>query len=432
METIPLPPEAPLPTESSQPHPEEKKCSCPHKKYHNRGKIFFLIVLSLLFGLLGGILSPYALTLYQKQLAKMNNTDASLQTERIKVIAEDNVVADLVDKNSAGVVSISISKNIPKSQSFFGDPFNGFPFNPFGIPDQNQNNNDNKQQVGSGSGFFVSSDGLIVTNKHVVSDMTAEYTVIIRNKDKYTATVLARDPSNDIAILKINGQNFPALNLGDSDKIRVGETAIAIGNPLGEFANSVSKGIVSGLQRSFSASGGFGESERLSGIIQTDAAINPGNSGGPLFNLSGEIIGVNVAVAQGAQNIGFALPINQVKSDIEQIKAQGKISVPFIGVRHIMLNQTIAKSGNLPIDHGALIVRGEKVTDFAVLPGSPADKAGLMENDIILQVNGADVTEENPLSNAISKYKVGDEINLKVWHKGEMKDVQLKLEERQQ
>jgi len=220
------------------------------------------------------------------------------------------------------------------------------------------------------------------------------------------------------------------LELADSGNLKIGQTVIAIGNSLGEFRNTVSKGIISGLKRNVTAGDGFGQAETLSEVIQTDAAINPGNSGGPLLNISGQVIGVNVAMAQGAENIGFALPINIVKKGIESVKSKGKIVQPYIGVRYIPITEEIKKANNLPYGYGALVLRGQKVTDFAVVPGSPADKAGLTENDIILEINGVKIDEKNLLSDQIAKSNVGDTINLKIWHKGEEKTVQVKLEER--
>jgi serine protease Do len=273
---------------------------------------------------------------------------------------------------------------------------------------------------------------MIITNKHVVSDLNAEYTVITNDGKEYSARVLARDVNKDIAIIKIDGENFPTLPLGDSDALRIGQTVIAIGNSLGEFSNSVSKGIISGLRRNITAGSGFGESEKLSDIIQTDAAINSGNSGGPLLDISGNVIGVNVAMAQGAENIAFSIPVNQIKKIVDQVKSTGKISTPFLGVRSITVNKQIQSENNLSFDYGALIARGEKITDFAVLPGSPADKAGFVENDIILEINGTKIDEKNSLTDIISGFNVGDTIKVKIWHKGETKNIQVKLEERTQ
>lgn len=402
-------------------------------KEQGRGRVFLLFLLTLFSGFIGGMLAPRAeqyLGRFFPSLA-VHDSDTALTPEQVRVVAEDNVVADLVEAHTPGVVSIVISKDVPKARNYFNNPFFGMPFfSPFGSG-QNGGAETEKQKIGSGSGFFVSSDGLIVTNKHVVADEQAEYTVITQNGTEYAAKVLARDPSNDIAVIKIDGQNFPALTLGDSDRIRVGETIIAIGNPLGEFENSVSRGIVSGLKRSLEAGSGRGDSEHLSDIIQIDAAINPGNSGGPLFNLSGEVIGVNVAMAQGAENIGFSLPINQVKRIVEQVRTTGKLSFPYLGVRSITLTEELKKKTGLPYDYGALVLRGDTLTDFAVIPGSPADKAGIMENDIILEINGKKIDEDHGLIYYMGQYAVGDEITIKLWHKGETKDVKVKLEERQ-
>jgi serine protease Do len=406
-----------------------------------RSWVLTLFVLTIFFGFIGGLCAPLAMTFLRERTAYFAGNEKNYEMNQVvktNTISEDELITNLVEKNSTGVVSIIISKDVPKVRSFFGDPSQGFPFfSPFSVPQktpqndtQNGNSATEKQKIGSGSGFFVSADGLIITNKHVVADEQADYTVIANGGKEYPAKVLARDPSNDIAILKIEGKDFPALSLGNSDQIKVGQTVIAIGNPLGEFADSVTRGIVSGLKRSVSAGSRLGMEERLTDIIQTDAAINPGNSGGPLFDISGDVVGINVAMAQGAENIGFALPINQVKRIIEQVSTTGKLSTPYIGVRYIILNDAIQKENSLPYNYGALILRGQTMTDFAVIPGSPADKAGLVENDIILEVNGAKIDESHPLSNAISQNNVGDEITLKVWHKGKEGAIKVKLEER--
>ena len=311
---------------------------------------------------------------------------------------------------------------------FKNNGFNFF-FNPF-QEDDSASQETEKQKVGGGTGFFVGKDGMIVTNKHVVSDENAEYTVITTDKKEYRATVLARHPSLDIAIIKIEGIDFPTLKLGDSSALKVGQSVIAIGNSLGEFSNSVSLGIVSGLKRDITDGSGYGDSERLTNIIQTDAAINPGNSGGPLLDIKGNVIGINVAVAQGVENIGFAISVDDVKKTIEQVKNNGRITIPYIGIRYLMLNEEIQKENNLPYSYGALVSRGEKITDFAVIPGSPADKAGIIENDIILEINGKKVNDDNQINNMIASLGIGDEVILKVWHKGDEKEVKVTLAER--
>ena len=356
-----------------------------------------------------------------------------------KIVQEDSAVIDVVKKSSPAVVSIVISKDMPKFQQYnnFPDLF-GLPFNFFG-PGNGGDSYGNKapemqkQTIGGGTGFFVSSDGMIVTNRHVVDDSSADYTVVTNDNKEYPAKVLAIDPTNDIAVIKIKGHNYPTLKLGNSDSVQIGQTAIAIGNSLGQFSNTVSRGIISGLKRNITAGESFiGRTESLRNIIQTDAAINPGNSGGPLLDINGNVVGINVAIAQGAQNIGFAIPSNQVSKVVNQVKTTGRISTPFLGVRYVLINAAIQKANNLPHSYGALIIRGKKITDLAVIPGSPADKAGLVENDIILEIDGKKVGDKQGtnLSDLISPHNVGDKITLKVWHKGKIKKVEVTLEDR--
>lgn len=356
--------------------------------------------------------------------------------KKVIKIEEESSVVEAVEKASPAVVSIIITKDLPKLESFYYSPFgdddffNDF-FNDFLVPGTRQNGTE-RREVGGGSGFIISKDGLVVTNKHVVLDQEADYSVLLNDERTYEAEVLARDPINDLAVLKIKGDNhddLPTVELGDSSILKTGQTVIAIGNALGEFRNTVSVGVISGLARSITASGGAGFAEELTNIIQTDAAINPGNSGGPLLNLAGQVIGINTAISQQGQGIGFAISINEVKNSIQSVKDNGKIVRPWLGVRYIMLNEEIAKSNNLDINEGAIVVRGEQRTDLAIIPGSPADKAGLVENDIILEIDGNQLNRENHLAKVISKYKPGDEIELKIWHKGEEKTVKVKLGE---
>lgn len=400
--------------------------------------IFFIITFlfssffGAFFGFVSGIFSNILVSKFESKIEKSfpflkETSQVDVQQSKQEILVEDSAVIDVVKNSSPGVVSIIISKNISTQRDFFNDPF-GFYFN----FDQNNNIEEKtkKQQVGGGSGFFISKDGLILTNKHVVEDVQAEYSVMTNDGKEYQAKVLARDPIADIAVIKIEGDNFSVIPMGDSDNLQVGQTVVAIGNSLGEFANSVSRGIVSGLKRNLEAGSKLGSQEILSDIIQTDAAINPGNSGGPLLDINGNVIGINVAIAQGAQNVGFALPINQAKMAADQVKQTGKISVPFLGIRYQEINIEMQKENNLPFSYGVIVLGGANITDFGVLPGSPADKAGIVERDIILEIDGQKIDEKNSLSNIIAKHKVGDSINLKVWHKGDTKDVKIILEER--
>lgn len=348
---------------------------------------------------------------------------------------EEREVIAVVKETNPAVVSIIISKDVPVStMDDFFDPFFGFR-----VPGRQEQGPTQKQEVGGGSGFIVSDQGIIITNKHVVEDTQAEYTVLTNDEKKYAATVLGRDPVNDIAVLKVNPKTptegdpvdkLPSLVLGDSANLEVGQTVIAIGNSLGEFRNTVSKGIVSGLRRNIVAGSRMGQAESLTELIQTDAAINPGNSGGPLLDLGGQVIGVNVAIAADAQNIGFALPINSVKNVIDSVQREGRIVTPYIGIRYVLNTSLVASQNNLPYTYGALVMRGQNPQDLAVAPGSPADIAGIKENDLILEIDGKRINEEFTPSVAISQKKPGDNVILKVWSKGQERDVTVTLTER--
>ncbi|MCX6779348.1 MAG: trypsin-like peptidase domain-containing protein, partial [Candidatus Magasanikbacteria bacterium] len=295
-------------------------------------------------------------------------------------------------------------------------------------PDIKIDENTNRQQVGGGSGFIVRSNGLIITNKHVVSDSDSYLTVVLNDGKRYPAIVLAKDQFSDIALIKIEAKNLPVISLGNSDKLEIGQTVVAIGNALGQYQNSVTSGIISGVKRRVVADG-LGISEVIEAAIQTDAAINPGNSGGPLLNLQGQAVGINTAVNLGSQSVGFALPINSAKVIVESVEKYGHIVRPWLGVRYILINKAMAEESKLALDYGALVIKGIKTGEVAVVPGSPADQVGIVENDVILELNGQKVTEENGLGILVNKYKVGQEVNLKVWHKGETKIVKVKLEE---
>ncbi|MEA3249931.1 MAG: trypsin-like peptidase domain-containing protein [Patescibacteria group bacterium] len=355
--------------------------------------------------------------------------------EALVPASEEERRVAVVERAMPAVVSVVVDKDVPVFEQYYQNPFGDDDFfgQFFNVPQYRQKGTE-RQQVGAGTGFIVSTDGLIVTNKHVVLDEDADYTVITSDGEKHEATVLGRDPANDLAVLKIEpseGAELPFISLG-LDEPRVGQSVIAIGYALGRFSNTVSTGIVSGLQRDITASDPSGaHMESLYDVIQTDAAINPGNSGGPLLNLEGEAIGISVAVEQGAQGIGFAIPIRDVKQVVDSVLATGHIARPFLGVRYVMITEAMAEQNQLPVGYGALIVRGETQMDLAVVPGSPADLAGIMENDIILELNGEKLTAENPLFLMVRDLTVGDTVTLKVLHKGEDVDVEATLIERQ-
>lgn len=325
------------------------------------------------------------------------------------------------------VITIAATKDLPKIEGFYFLPYEG---QKFLMPKMNEKGEMEKRKIGGGSGFIVSADGYIVSSEHVVGDKEAEYTAILEPEKKYPAKVISRDPINDIAILKIKAKNLPSLKLGDSSKIELGEEVIAVGNALGEFHDTVSTGVVSGLSRFINAYNGLrGHSESLRGLIQTDAAINPGNSGGPLINMRGRVIGVNTAAMATAQNIGFAIPINYAKKDLEEVKKYGRIKRAFLGIRYILLNQKISKENKLPVDYGALIIR-QTLGEPAVAKGSSADKAGLKEFDIIVNFQGEKITEKTPLSHILQKFKIGDEAILTIVRNKKTKKVKVKLQEK--
>lgn len=351
------------------------------------------------------------------------------------MINEEKVIIEAVKKVSPCVVSVIISKYLPKVKKLGFSPFGPFqaPAPESGEPEKKKGGKEEPVQIGGGSGFVVHSNkehSLILTNKHVVHDRDAEYTVLINEKE-HKAEVLSSDPLNDMAILKIKAGDLATAGLGDSSKIQIGQTVIAIGTALGLFTNSVSKGIISGLSRRIAASLGTGEeTEVLRGAIQTDVAINQGNSGGPLINTDGEIIGINTAIIFGAQNIGFALPINWAKKDIDDILKHGRIERPYLGLRYVMLNKKMKEQFDLTADSGALVISDHLPNSKAVVAGSPADKAGIKENDVIIEVNGKKLDEKIELADLIQEFKVGDEVEMTLLRNGsETTKTKVKLEE---
>jgi S1-C subfamily serine protease len=263
----------------------------------------------------------------------------------------------------------------------------------------------------------------------VVSDENAEYTVITDDEQNYQATVRAVDPSNDIAIIKIEADNLPVVSLGYSDSIQVGQKTVVIGNALGEYSNTATSGIISGVNRTITAGQvGSASYERLEGVIQTDAAINYGNSGGPLIDLAGNVIGVATAVDFQGSLIGFAIPINDVRSAIESYLENGEIVRPLLGVRFVAVTPDFAKLNNLKVDYGALIYSPNSSKMLPVIPGSPADNAGIKEGDIITKINGEEINEDNSLTYLVQKNKPGDEIEVTLARDGEEITKNIKLD----
>jgi serine protease Do len=317
--------------------------------------------------------------------------------DKIKIIRLMNIFKDnnkkiieIIEKVMPAVVSITVSKKNNKEK--------------------------NKAFISGGSGFIVKKDGIILTNRHVMADPKAEYSVILGSGKKFKAKLLARDPIDDIAVLKIDpeGEDLPVIPLSNSREIKLGESVLAFGNVLGLFRNTVSAGIISGLARSITAQISEGlEPSEIRGLIQTDAAINPGNSGGPLVDLSGKVIGINIATIVGLENVGFAMPIEVVERDLSEIKKYGRIRRPLLGVRYISIDSEVSDKLNLPVNHGSLIIRDDSFGE-AVVKNSPAHQAGIKEKDIIVEWNGEKITPEKNLQDYLSESEVGDKVTMKI------------------
>lgn len=325
---------------------------------------------------------------------QVQNTTQETRT----LVKEENAVIQTVEESSPSVVAIGVTQRVIN------------PFEPGALP--------KNRQATIGTGFVASDNGVIVTNRHVVSDLQANYTVVTKDGKKLEVERIYRDPALDLALVKTKADGLKGLKIGDSSKLKVGQTTIAIGNALGRFSNTVTTGVVSGLGRSIGAGDPFGnEVEVLDDLIQTDAAINPGNSGGPLLNSAGEVIGVNVAVSEAAQNIGFAIPINSVKAIIDEFVSTGKISRAFLGVSYRVITRDLALLNEVP--QGAYIQE--------TVSGSPADKAGIEPGDIITKIDGKQVNEQNFISELIRSKKPGDKVSIEVWKENEDSQGQTKV-----
>ncbi|MFH1509304.1 MAG: trypsin-like peptidase domain-containing protein [bacterium] len=348
--------------------------------------LVLLIIISLVAGALGGFVTDRYFS--SKTNTETNNNNAT--SEEVINVEINEAVTDIIKEASSSVVSIMADI---QSTNIFGQTIN---------------------QQASGTGFIITSDGLILTNRHVVSATDATYTVITSAGKKFTVTKVIRDTINDLAFLEIEASTLPVLELGNSSALEVGQTVVAIGNALGNYQNTVTKGIVSGLDRNIYAGGSFAsQSEQLEGVIQTDASINPGNSGGPLLDLSGRVVGINTAVDSSGQLIGFALPIDDAKKAIDSVIAGGKILRPFLGIRYIPLTPEFASLNDLPSDHGILIY-SDDVRISAVVEDSPAAEAKLRSGDIITQIDDYEIGKTSSFSKIMQNFDPQDEVILKV------------------
>lgn len=348
-------------------------------------RFVILIVLCLLLGAaaMWVLLKRPSITTNQPTNRETVQNDGNLEKTD-----EESVVSNVAEKVSPSVVSITTNVTV---NSMFGVA----------------------SQEAAGSGVIVSEDGYILTNKHVIKGANAIQAVTSDGATYTDVSIVGTDPLNDIAYLKIkDAKNLSAATLGDSSTTRVGQGVIAIGNSLGQYQNTVTSGIISGKGRPVAASSesGGGTTESLTDLIQTDAAINPGNSGGPLLNRSGQVIGINTAVAANAEGIGFAIPINATKGVLKSIKAGKGAQRSYLGLNYVALTAAIAKKENLRVTQGAYVVTSNGSNP--VQPGSPAEKADIRNKDIIVKINGLQVGVQGGVSSLIGEYAPGDTVEL--------------------
>jgi len=361
------------------------------------GKYLAVIILLLIgcftAGLGGGFVAS--------RLSSSSTVNHNSASDGNAVVSQDEEnIASVASKVGPSVVSI-ITKG--QTQSFFGT----------------------QTQEGAGSGIIISSDGYILTNKHVVAD-SSQLSIVTSDGTVYdNAKVLGTDPLNDLAFVKVDGvSNLHAASLGDSSSVRIGQNVVAIGNSLGEYQNTVTSGIISGTGRPVSAQEG-NSVENLTDLLQTDAAINPGNSGGPLVNLSGQVIGINTAIAADAQSIGFSIPINSAKGIIKNLLKTGQVQRAYLGVNYVSITPELAKQYSLPLKQGAYVASSD---GSAVMSGSPADKAGIKDKDIITKVGDLTVGDQGSVSSLIAEYTIGDKVPLTIYRDGKTINITVTLE----
>jgi len=367
-----------------------------------------LIVIIVLVGLLSGFGGAW---LEQRDNQNTGIFSTELGNQKKIVTTQSQLISSIAKTVGPSVVSVNV--NIDSSSSSDDSGLSQFGFSQ---PDQTEQ--------AAGTGIIIDSSGIVMTNRHVVPVGTTSVSVTLSDGTQLNdVSVIGRtsDTDNlDIAFLKINnteGHKLIPANIGDSSTVQVGDDVVAIGNALGQFQNTVTSGIISGYGRSVEATDSNGDpstAENLDDLFQTDAAINEGNSGGPLVNLNGQVIGVNVATAGDAQNIGFSIPINDVKGLIEQVIKTGTFTRPYLGIRYVVLTPDVASEYNLSVQQGAFIAPSSDPTNPSVTSGSPADQAGIQTNDIITQVNGVNVDETHSLTSLLSPLVPGDKINLTI------------------
>lgn len=383
-------------------NPVEGTVPQPYAVQHKRRGVRYviLVLVVLLVGTLAGLGGAY---LYSAVLGKSTTPLTSSFDGNATTTPSEQSIASVAEKVSPSVVSIlSTSQSRTSLYSY-----------------------SSAQSQSAGTGIIISKDGYILTNNHVV-DSATKVTVVTDDGTTYSdVDVLGRDPLNDVAFLKIkNPKDLKPAELGDSKTVRIGQQVVAIGNALGQYQNTVTSGIISGTGRSVTASsdGTSRTAEELTDLIQTDAAINSGNSGGPLVNMAGQVIGINTAIAQDANNVGFVIPISSTKGTIASVLSNGKVERPYIGVRYVNITPDVKQEYNLPVAQGAYITAD---SGSPIVSGGPADKAGLKDKDIITKVSGVEVGAKGSVSTLVGEHKVGDTIELTVLRDG--KTITLKV-----
>jgi len=380
------------------------------------------MIAALVLFLLATSLSGFAGAWLEGQQDQNSLVGGTLSNQKKVVTSQSQLISQIAKTVGPSVVSVNVNISSTSSSQ------NGFGLFGFSQPENEQ---------AAGTGIIISSGGLIITNRHVVPAGTTSVSVTLSDGTELkNVSVIGRtsdSDSLDVAFLKINDAKSHKLvpaELGNSSIVQVGDDVVAIGNALGQFQNTVTSGIISGYGRSVQAGNSSGSSlatENLDDLFQTDAAINEGNSGGPLVNLNGQVIGINTATAGNAQNIGFAIPINDIRGLIDQVVKTGKFSRPYLGVRYIPLTADVANEYNLTVNNGAFIAPSSDPTSPSVISGSPADQASLQTNDIISQLNGNNIDQTHDLTGLLDQHQPGDKVTLTVLRNGQTLHIDVTL-----
>lgn len=392
--------------------------------------IVIAIAVAAVAGSLAGAFTTFVLTsqfgsfsLFRSDYSVMS--PEAVESRIVELIEDESASIAVVERVTPAVVSIVVKKERGALQSesslYFGDRY-------YYTEPLDDSTSAELVEVSSGTGFFVTSDGYLLTNRHVVDEAGVSFFVVTNDGDELPAELIDIDPLQDIAVMRVEGDSFPTVTLSDSDTIRIGQTVIAIGNTLSEFRNTVTKGVVSGINRRVTAGDSY-NAEVIEQAIQTDAAINPGNSGGPLINLLGEVIGINTAVSFQGESVAFAIPINEAKRAVQDVQEYGRIVRPWLGVRYVLVTPPEEGVQASEYEVGALIVSGTQPGEVGVFEGSPADLAGLKEDDIIFAVNEILLSEDSALAELVSKYRPGDVITISILRDNEHIDFDVTLAE---